>query len=310
MSDNKPMIDYLSKQESDVLVDHIATRFRKGLYTLNLIYGLPGTGKSSASIRLGQLTSEKLHGKDTITENSIIDSLLELIKFVRAAKPGDIGIIEEVSVLFPSRRSMASDNVAISRVLDTCRKRQVILFANAPILDSIDKHIRCLAHVAIETLRIVKTQGVVVCKVLRLQTNPASGKTYKHRLHRDGKEVHRIYTRKPEGDIWDRYEHKKDVFLNHLYDRLKARAELQENKELKALGMRASVVQVKPLSPRELEVYDLVNRKGKKQSEVAKELGVDPSRITRIVQNINKKLAIVSKNDPNDNKNEKGGDIN
>jgi len=303
-------IDYKQFPESEAVVKHIHVRHRKGLYTLALIYGLPGTGKSSVCIRLGQLISQEIHGKDTITEDSIIDSLLELIKFVRKAKPGDVGIIEEVSVLFPSRRSMAHDNVAIARVLDTCRKKQVILFANAPILDSIDKHIRCLAHIAIETLRIVKKQGVVVCKALRLQTNPASGKTYFHRFSRAGREVHRIYTARPDGDIWAKYESKKDKFLNDLYDKLKARAELKDAKELKELGIVSKVVQVRPLTPRELEVQQLVRVKGLKQVEAARELGIAPSRITRILKNINRKCGIIPENAPIDIHTETKLDIN
>lgn len=290
-------INYLEKPESDVVIDYIEKRHKKGLYTLCLVFGLPGTGKSSTCLRDAQLVSMRLHNQDNVSEENIIDSLLELIKFIRRAKPGDIAIIEEVSVLFPSRRAMSSDNVAIARVLDTCRKKGVILFANAPIFDSIDKHIRCLAHISIETLKIVKSQGVVVSKALRLQTNPASGKTYLHRFNRKGREVHRVFTKMPEGDIWERYESKKDKFMDNLYSKLKAKAELVESKELKAMGKEVKVVQEKPLSQGELKVQQMVNVNGLTQTEAARQMGISVPRVNQILKNINKKCSIVPKNE-------------
>ena len=181
----KQSINYSELPESDVVVNHIYRRLQRGLYTLTLVIGLPGGGKSSTCLRLSELVSEKINGKIQLDESCIIDSSLELIDFVRKAKPGDIGVIEEMSVLFPSRRAMAAENVDVARVLDTCRKKQVILFANAPILNSIDSHIRALANISIETLKIVRTQGVVVYKPLRLQTQTKTGKTYNHKFNKE-----------------------------------------------------------------------------------------------------------------------------
>jgi len=116
-----PNKDFSNIPESDSIVNYIVDRNRKGLYTLCLVTGLPGTGKSSVSIRLAELTSLKLHDENRITEDCIVDSLLGFLKRLRKVKkPGEIIIIEEISVLFGSRRSMAIENIAIGRVLDTC----------------------------------------------------------------------------------------------------------------------------------------------------------------------------------------------
>lgn len=303
-------IDYDNLPESDVIIDHIEKRFKKGLYTLILIYGLPGTGKSSVSTRLAQKTSEKIQGQNEFEEKHIIDSLMQLIDFVRKAKPGQVGVVEEVSVLFPSRRAMSGDNVDVARVLDTCRKKQVILFANAPILSAVDKHIRCLSHIAIETLRINKKEGVVVYKALRMQTNPASGKTYLHRFNRDGREVHRFFTKKPDEKMWGEYEKRKDKFLNDLYDKLKSKAEIKENKELKAMGKKVNVVEEKPLTEKELKVYDLTRNQGLTYAKAAEQLGVSSQRVGAISKNIDKKLRIVPKNEHNNIENKPSLPIN
>ena len=128
-------INYDELPEADVIVDYIVKRKKQGLYTLTFASGLPGSGKSSQCQRIAELVSIALTGENKITEDNIFDSLLGLLKFIQEAKPNEvnIGVIEEISVLFPSRRAMAADNVAIGKILDTARKKEVILFANAPI---------------------------------------------------------------------------------------------------------------------------------------------------------------------------------
>ena len=293
-------IDYSKYPEADVVINHIVTRKKKGYYTLCLVGGLPGTGKSSLCLRAAERVSEELLGKNIITSNNIVDDLLGFIKFVRNADPNkvEIAIIEEVSVLFPSRRAMSHDNVAIGKILDTARKKQVILFANAPIIKSIDSHLRALSHIYVETLRIVKTQGVVISKALRLQTNPGSGKTYLHKFNRRGKEVDQVIFRKPNMKTWEEYEIKKDKFMETLYDELKFRSVQKQEKLLKEMGKKTAGVVVQKLSPKEQEVYDLKFKKNMRNFDIARELNVNPSRITHIITAINSKMAVIHKELP------------
>ncbi len=277
-------INYDELPEADIIINYIKARKKRGLYTLILTTGLPGTGKSSIDIRLAELVSIELTGKNMITEANIIDDVLGLITFLRNAKENEvcIGIIEEISVLFPSRRAMSHDNVVVGKLLDTARKKQVILFANAPIFPSIDKHMRSLGNIYIETLRINRTAKVVVAKALRMQTNPGSGKTYFHWLKRARKEVHRIFVRKPSSEIWKNYEKRKDKFLDELYEDLK-------KKTMKKLGKEEKKVIEKPLSPRQLQVYELVMNQGLLQREAAKKLGINQQNVSSIVKIIRQK---------------------
>ena len=261
-------INYANLPEADVVINYIKNRKKKGLYTLTLTTGLPGTGKSSIDMRLAELVSIELTGENNITEANVIDDILGLIKFIKDAdeKKVCIGVIEEISVLFPSRRAMAHDNVVVGKLLDTARKKQIILFANAPIFPTIDKHMRSLGNIYIETLRINRKQGVVVAKALRMQTNPGSGKTYFHWLRRARKEVQRVFVRKPSSETWKSYEERKDKFLDELYVELRA-------KTMKKQGKEEKKVIVKPLSPRELQVYDIVLKQGETQTQAGVMLG-------------------------------------
>jgi hypothetical protein len=288
-----PNKDFSNIPESDSIVNYIVDRNRKGLYTLCLVTGLPGTGKSSVSIRLAELTSLKLHDENRITEDYIVDSLLGFLKRLRKVKkPGEIIIIEEISVLFGSRRSMAIENVAIGRVLDTCRKLGVILFSNAPIFSGIDSHIRCMAHVLVETQRIYKKAEVVMSKAWKLQTNPHSGKTYRHRFNRHGKEVTLFVTKKPGSELWEKYEKSKDDFLSNLYERLEKRTIKKFEKENKELGMVAKQEAKKPLSSREIEIKDLKDRLGWTYEQIGKEKGISFGRVAQIYKKTKEKLQL------------------
>jgi DNA-binding CsgD family transcriptional regulator len=284
--------DILKKPEADLPINYIADRRRKGLYSLILVTGLPGTGKTSSCFRLAELTSLKI--EKNIIDIRVITTLKDLADFAMNSKPDELnlGVVEEVSVLFPSRRAMSGENVDVARILDTCRKKRIILFANAPILKSIDSHLRALANIYVETLKIYKLSKIVVSKTFRLQTNPGSGKTYTHSFHRDGKDVTKIYTKMPNLTVWDNYEKEKDAFMEKLYIKIKARAENREFKENKELGIveKSNVRIRKPLTAKEMKTYELINVKSLSVSEAAGVLGVNPSTVTRAMQSIQRKL--------------------
>jgi len=279
--------DFSKMEEADLVINYTNNRFDKGLNTNLFIIGLSGTGKSSTSIRIAELIV-KYRGEET--EIFIVDSLLDLLKALRQAREGDIIVVEETSVLFPSRRSMAEENVSINKVMDTCRKRMLTIISNAPLWNSIDSHMRALGHVLIETLRINKKQGVVISKFHRLQTNPLSSKTYRHTMTRNGIDVSRMITRMPSKERWKTYEESKDKFMEELYKRLEAKQLKKKDKEDKEF--RIANPKLKQLSPREIQVHQLVNINKLTQTETAKRLGIGQPRVCTILKEINKKCKI------------------
>lgn len=267
----KPEIDYLKYPEADVVVQNVMTRYLKGLGTNIFVIGLSGTGKSSTSQRLGELICEKRKEEGLDNEVFIVDSLLHLVRAVRNAKMGDVIVVEEVSVLFPSRRAMSKENVAIGRIMDTIRKKRIALISNAPIWGSIDSHMRALGHIIVETLAIKKRQKIVMSKFHRLQTNPRSGKTYTHTFQRAGRDVKLMYTQMPNKEKWEEYEKQKDKFMEELYESL----EIQERKKIKKFVDDKEHVTAKlsrPLTERQEQIYKLL-KKGMTQVQIAKELG-------------------------------------
>lgn len=281
-------VDYSKLPEADVVVNYIIARLRRGLYSLVLVTGLPGSGKSSTCLRLRELIQTKLNTQIDPLRKITIDTLLELLDALKNSKPGDVLVIEELSVLFPSRRAMSADNVAIGKILDTCRKKQVILLTNAPLLNSIDSNIRALANILVETLRVKRTEGVVISKAFRLQTDVRSSKTYLHRFQRKGRDVNLVITRKPSNDTWNKYEQEKDAFIDKLYTKLEEQQDKKSGKD--------KPKPIKPLTTKELQIYDLYFTQGLTQYQIADKLKVSQPSVWQIVQKIIKKSNISKEN--------------
>jgi len=262
------------------------------------------SGKTSTCFRLGELISISLLGENIVKSENIIDSMLDLTRFVMEADPNklSIAIIEEVSVLFPSRRAMSGENVDLARLLDTCRKKQVILLANAPIWPSIDSHMRAMGNVYVETKKIYKMASIVYSKMFRLQTNPRTGKTYTHSFKKEGRDIKKMYTRMPNSEEWKKYERKKDKFMETLYNKLRIRAEKREAKDLKEYG--GTKKEVDEFTDQERTVASYYYKDNLKKDDIAKKIGLSQRRIYQILQKIEKKWGFTKENRQIEGKNE------
>ena len=190
---------------------------------------------------------------------------------------------------------MAKENVNIGKVLDTCRKKGLCIISNAPLWTSIDSHMRAMGHLIVETLKISKKYQVVVSKFHRLQTNPLTGKTYRHTMRRKGRDVNRLVTKMPNKETWDNYEMSKDIFMDELYKMM----EFKQSKKKKKLEEEMGIVKpkIEELSERELEVHRLFNIQKLTQREVAKIMGVSDSWVKQLRDKIKEKCGNAKENE-------------
>ncbi len=225
----KQRLDFSNIKENGVIIKEIKNVYRMGKMNVIHVIGLPGTGKSWYCLRLAEQLSEDIHGVDEetaernykITIDNVVDSLLGLLKFIRKVEgPGAIVVAEELGVWLSSKRAMSSENVDAGYVWDTLRKKRIIVIGNNPISKDIDKKLMALSTMQIQTLTLNKREGVCLVKPLRLQTNPDTAKTYRHRLTDNGFEVHRCWSGRPSKELTKAYETSKDDFLEELYNRL------------------------------------------------------------------------------------------
>ncbi len=283
-------IDISKIKEAGAIRYEILNHHRKGKMNVLHIIGLPGTGKSWACLRLAELLSEDLHGKNEITSRNVVDSLLGLLKFIRSVKKeGEIVVCEEIGVWLSSRRAMTAENVDAGYVWDTLRKKRIIVLCNNPISKDVDKKLIALSSMQIQTLALNKKLGMCLLKPLRLQTNPDTAKTYRHRLHYKGFEIHRCWIGKPSKKLTNDYEKAKDTFMNELYYRLEKKHELKKEKEIVSLSNHLQLP-----TKLEIERYDLT-QKGLTHQQIGDMKGVSRVRITNAVNAYKRKMAILQK---------------
>jgi DNA-binding CsgD family transcriptional regulator len=289
-------INFNDLPEGKAIIDFIIARIKKGLGVNILVYAPPGLGKSYACMRIMELIYQRLFNERLLSGNHIVDDIPEAFSFIRQSKRfGEPLTIEEVSVLASSRRSMSSDNVGLNYLLDTCRKKQIILLMNAPHMKFVDSHIQMMCHLTLECLRINKTEGIVIVKPMKLQTSP-SGKIYRHRLKdENGREIHRSFFKKPTEELIRLYEGKKDKFLQNLYETMELKAKKKKEKEMKDLGVVEKKQVSRPLTSRELEVYQRVSNQRMSQKETAKELGISIAAVSQTLKRIEKLVKISDK---------------
>ena len=280
-------IDFDKIKEAGAIRKEIMWTQQRGRMNIINVIGLPGTGKSWMCLRLAELLAQDFHADNyKITSRNVVDNLLDLLKFIRAIKiENEIVICEEIGVWLSSRRAMSSVNVDAGYVWDTLRKKRVIVITNNPIQKHIDSKLLVLTSMMVQTLSLNKRLGVCMVKPLRLQTNPDTAKTYRHRLKENGYEVHRCWVGKPSKELTDDYERDKDSFLDKLYKKLESKHEDKMVKESRKLITGIEYV------PTQLEKdrYDL-HKKGLANTEIARIHGVDPSAIGRSIKKYKAKV--------------------
>lgn len=280
-------IDFVSMvkntKEAEVLINYLKYRFKRGYSTLILVIGGRGTGKSSTCYRLSEIINEELNplrekiglGKKEL--GTMADSHLKFMSFVKHSELGDDCILEEISVLYPSRRAMGEENVAISKVFDIIRKKRLIIFANCPVALTADKNIRLSANVLLKTYKIIKSEEVVLSQMWKQQPNYFKGDVFPHKFTKNGKVLDFMYTKMPNKETWKGYEGDKDTFIDEEYDKLIKKAENKRDKELKELGY--APIERKPLTEMQEKVMKVrANNTGKETAEI---LNMDEKKVSR-----------------------------
>ena len=272
--------------EADIIIGMALYRFRTGFHTQTLIVGARGTGKSSTCQRLSELYNQEMNpireklGLSKKIRGKTVDTVIGLIEFCKNAEMGDDAVVEEVSVLYPSRRAMSSENVAVGQLFDVIRKKRLTLWLNCPILTSTDANIRTSSQVLVETFKILKEKSVVISRFWKLQTNTQTGKVYKKKFHRGKKAAKYMFTSMPDEKAWEDYNKDKDKFIDELYMKLLVKQKKKDDKDSKDLANYDPTKGYRrELTEKQEEVMRTIAR-CKSQTEAAKLLGMNDSQVS------------------------------
>jgi len=202
---NEPLIHYIKKQ------------IKSNRNFVALVVGRVGTGKSWSCLKLASVLDP------SFTEERVIFNLPDLLDIVHNGKvgKGEVIIFDEAGISVSNRNSyMNMFNKAMSHLLQTWRHRNHILFITVPSISFIDKGIRSMFDVMIETTNVVKRRNVVQCDLKMIQHNYQIGKTYYYNARMGDGTTMLLEIGKPDIKLIRKYEKKKTEFTSGLYEEL------------------------------------------------------------------------------------------
>jgi|SRR6056297_1282672 len=274
------------------IINSIIHRWKNGKLVVVAVNGDPGTGKSWLCMRAAELIYERI-GYGKLENKHVIKSDIELLERLLNSERGTVLIIEEASVLFNSRRATSGENVTFSAILDTCRKKGIILFMNFPFSDMLDKHGRNMTSHSIEAKSLHKEAGMCLCRVLKHQYNDKIKKMYrkylKVKVGNKTIKVSKVWFGPPENkEVTEQYEINKDAFLKELYEeRLYAAEKKKKKKEVESQKKDKSEARTKKEKERierDNRILELVNQKELTKKEIAKLVGITNVRLSQILR--------------------------
>lgn len=284
-----------SVQEGRGIIGSIVHRWRLGKLTMVAVNGEPGTGKSWLCIRASELIYERIK-KAKPSIKHIVTRDIQLLELLLTAEKGTVIIVEEASVLFNARRATSGENVAFSMIVDTCRKKGLILFLNFPFSDSLDKHGRNMCSHSIEAKELHKEKEICLARVLKLQYNDRVKKMYRKHLKvkigRKVEKISRVWFGPPQDkELIDQYELSKDAFLKELYERKLKEAENRKKRKDRELNGIPKKDKSEAKTEKELKriernnrIIELANTGELTQAEIAKTVGMTRESVNKIIK--------------------------
>ena len=212
---------------------------------LVLIVGEPGTGKSYAALRMAEVIDPKF-GIDRVafTTEEFLTILREGIDQKKFEK-GSAILYDEVGISHSNRNFYDSVNKALNFVFQGFRRENLIVFMTVPKMAFVDIQVRNLMNFLIVPKKIYQKERICKCRGYVIEQNSllfgenfflkkatvASAKL-------DGvREMDSFGLFMPNEELRIRYEQKKKLFMNDLYDKALALAKSVNTKRLQDIGL-------------------------------------------------------------------------
>jgi len=190
--------------------------------------GEPGSGKSYCALSLADLLDCGESGESRFSIDRVCFSASQFANLVSKKLPkGSAIIIDDAGLSLYSREAMTKIVRQISKIFQSMRYKNLLIFLTLPSLGSLDKGVRELVNGYFEPLDIDFEIEKVKCKYHRLQVNPKTGKMYYHRpskivrgFYNDGypktseQVIDSIWIDKPPVDLIEKYELAKKTYLD------------------------------------------------------------------------------------------------
>lgn len=213
-----------------------------------------GTGKTTLAVGLC-----KKWGDDWGAENAT-NRAGEYREFLNNKPEGSVLLADEIGQMFDSRRSMSSENVAVSQDWQMIRTKEYVTLSTLPGPSFLDKRLKKLADVMILCTR----RGHA--RVYRLKVDDSSGDVWREHICNvewgalDGDEDYQKVEEMKRGRLKERFEGGDEDDVDEQFDEDTARRE----------GRNETICQLV--------------ESGLTQTEIAEALEMDQSTVSRIVR--------------------------
>ena len=220
---------------NEPLIHYIKDQIHRNRCVVILCVGRVGTGKSWSCLKLASVLDP------SFDVNRVVFNLKDLLNLVHNGEvgKGEVIVFDEAGISVSNRNSyMNMFNKAMSHLLQTWRHRNHILFITVPSISFIDKGIRSMFDMMIETTQVIKSRNVVQCDLKMIQHNYQIGKTYYYNARMDDGTQMLLEVGKPNIKLINRYEKKKTEFTTGLYEELMTELTPQQvdSKEVDKIG--------------------------------------------------------------------------
>lgn len=270
-------------------VNYIKNRIKQNKNFLGVFIGQTGSGKSLASIELGDLIENGNLPKENI--------LFKASKFLarlddglndKTLPKGSVIIWDEAGIGLNAKKWQSKTNKIINSVIQTFRNENIIVLFTVPYLSFIDPDSRKLIHAFFQTQKIDKKKKICKVKPFNIQVNQISGKMYRKSLRVLGEngasiKIKRISLNLPRRELLDYYEENAAKFKREVIT--------EARQELDKMDMEKSMPEANRmrLTARQEQAY-LMWASGMTYQQVADKLRINLSTAADFINKAKKKM--------------------
>jgi hypothetical protein len=171
--------DLIIKQaEESIFLKYLMRRIKRNQNVLIAMCGGTGSGKTYSSIKIGEAVSKITNlpfNEDYITFTPI--EFMQMLNSDKMSK-GSVLILDEAGVGVNSRKWQSDTNILMGFVTQTFRHKNYVVIFNVPDFSFIDKSIRKMFHIYIETACIDYKKSICWTKPFLIQNNQRTGDLY------------------------------------------------------------------------------------------------------------------------------------
>lgn len=209
----------------------IINRIKSNQNFIAFVTGGTGSGKSYSCLSLAEMCHRELGLFDELgvmpplvvyDAEDLLGKINLILENPKSYPKGLNIIVDEAGLMAHSRQFMSKMNVAMSKLVQSFRFMNLVVWLALPNIGFTDTHLRAMAHCHFVTTKIDKKRQLCYLKPYNLRDNQYTGKITRSLMRvitkaGEVKVIGHIGVPKPSRSISDEYEKNKHEYMKALY---------------------------------------------------------------------------------------------